>query len=92
MLNRFPLVNFIVALADYLFKAAVNYRETDEGRAEWDDVEAAYSASVGDEEGAVVQRAEAQAARSNLRSKRSGNNIRQSSVTSDEIRRPLSED
>lgn len=90
--NRFPLVVFVLAVADYLFKAAVNYRLTDEGAAEWSDVEAAAKDLTGDEDGAEAERAEASAQRASARSRQNARAVRSTSQSAQEVRRPLTED
>lgn len=63
LFDRFPLVYLIAALIDYVMKAVLNYRLTDDGAAEWSDVEAAFAQVTGDDERAEDARSEAAAQR-----------------------------
>lgn len=92
ILSRFPFFLFAAALADYLFKAAVNYRLTEEGAAEWSDVEASYAGMLGDDDGAEAERAQAAQERQTARNRQTMRNVSRSQSVSSDIRRPLSEE
>lgn len=87
-MNRLSIFSVLAAIADYLFKAAVNYRLTDEGAAEWSDVEAAVASLTGDEDQAEQERAQAVQQRANVRNRQTTRAVSQVN----EVRRPLSED
>lgn len=53
-----PLIALVLAILDYLFKSAINYRETEEGRAEWLDIVVAYEQITGDTLGEETARNE----------------------------------
>ena len=59
MLNPISFMYLVVAVIDYLFKAAVMFRETEQGRAEWLDVEARYADAFGNDQEASEARANA---------------------------------
>lgn len=65
MFNPISFLYLLVALIDYLFKAAVMFRESEQGRAEWLDVEARYADAFGSDQ-------EANEARSNAADLRRG--------------------
>jgi hypothetical protein len=89
---RFPIVVALMSILDYLFKAAVNYRLTDEGSAEWSDVEAAIASVLGDDDGAEAQRVEASQQRANVRNRQSVSRAKPDTAVNLGDRRPLSED
>ncbi len=59
------VVRLIAAIFDYIFKAILSYKDTEQGAAEWLDIVAAYEQVTGDTEGAQAARAEANVSRSN---------------------------
>lgn len=55
LLSGLPIfVRVAIALFDYMVKASINYRNTAEGAAEWEDVTSLYEEALNNPDGAVV--------------------------------------
>lgn len=63
--NPIAFAYLVVALVDYVVKAVFAFRDTEQGQAEWLDVETRYDEAFGDTDGAAVSRQRA----SDIRSK-----------------------
>lgn len=78
-----PIVSLIFAILDYIYKAVVNFRETDQGRAEWLDIEAAYQDVTGDKLEGEEIRAQAVTQRQTTQAVSSTRGVRAPSVPRD---------
>lgn len=66
-MNPIGVLYLVVALVDYAVKAVASFKETEQGRAEWLDVEARYAQAIGDDMAAQDARQEASVVRRDSR-------------------------
>lgn len=69
------LFGLATAILDYAVKAVVHFKDTDEGRDEWLDIEAAARQVMGDDDGAENARAQASNIRQSVPSQRTTANV-----------------